>query len=273
MKHDDETRSAIVGVGTYVQHFERELCTEKEYVEAKHVYKIIGSIDDKATGQMKVRLEKRFGDFHEVSVSMDDFFAEVDHKRYPHIKQKYVYEEITKNEPMYPLHPEDSKFTPIDRFQEGKYQVDDIILVDVSNVRVVRSFGGVRVESTILEPTAKAMDEQFMTKIERGVGFVSIPPNWYELKKAGVSSVEGSMNINLLNPDNIVASVLDIIDNSIKIRIMQPGVFNRLVADDIPIKVIRRGYIDPDMKPLYRDDVVTTVCYDLDLPSHYMFND
>lgn len=44
-------------------------------------------------------------------------------------------------------------------------------------------------------------------------------------------------------------------------------------ADDVPIKAIRRGYIDPNMKPLYRDDVVTTVCYDLDLPSHYTFID
>lgn len=273
MKHDEENRSAVVGIGTYVQHFERELCTEREYMDAKHVYKIIGTLEDEDTGQMLIRLEKRFGNYHDVTVPVDDFFAEVDHEKYPYIKQKYVYEEITQNEPMYPLHPEDSKFVPIDRFQKGKYQVNDVILVKVSDDRVVRTFGGVQVRSTILQPTAKAMDEQFQTKIDRGVGFVTIPPNWYKLKKAGIASAEGSMNMNLLNPDDIVASVLDIINDSIKVRIMQPGVFNRLVADKRSIKAIRRGYIDPNMKPLYRDDAVTTVCYDLELPSHYMFND
>lgn len=273
MKHDEEERSAVVGIGTYVQHFERELCTEREYMDAKYVYKIIGTSEDPETGQMLVRLEKRFGNFHEVNIPIDDFFQEVDHEKYPYIKQKYVYEEIVKNEPMYPLHPEDSKFVPIDRYQAGKYKENDIILVNVSDTRVVRSFGGVQVRSTISKPTVKAMDEQFQTKIDRGVGFIMLPPNWYKLKRMGLASAEGAMTVNVLNPDNIVGVVLEIINDSIKVRIMQPGVFNRLVVDKETIRAIRRGFIDPNTKPLYRDDVITTVCYDLDLPSHYVIND
>lgn len=275
MKPDNETRSGIIGIGTYVQYFQRELCTIKEFAEAKHVYKIIGTKESE-DGELLVRMEKRFGDFHDLFIPAEDLFAKVDSKKYPYIRQEYMYEEITSNDPMYPLHPEDSKYLPIDRYEEGKYKENDIISVEVSNEQAITPTGsgyGMRVVSVMDENVAKSMDKEFQKKIDRGVGFITLPPDWYQLRKSAVAITTGVMAVDMLNPNDIVGVVLEIIGSAIKIRITQPGVFNRLVKDGQSIQAVRRSYKDPESILTYRDDIVSTVCYDLELPDYYMVND
>ena len=80
--------------GTIVQHFKRETLGEEELRGNKYLYEIIGEATDTETRE-KVMVYRALYDDKEMFVrSYDMFMSEVDHEKYPYIKQKYRFEQV-----------------------------------------------------------------------------------------------------------------------------------------------------------------------------------
>lgn len=80
----------IPSPGTKVQHFKRELKPEGDM----YYYTIIGVATDTETGEDMMVYQALYGDRKMYCRPLDIFLSEVDHVRYPDIKQKYRFEEI-----------------------------------------------------------------------------------------------------------------------------------------------------------------------------------
>ena len=88
----------VFNVGDIVQHFKRELLTEEERKSGnRYLYRIIGFAKHTETGEQLVIYQPLYAteflsaaDFAARPTSM--FFSEVDHKKYPNIKQRYRFE-------------------------------------------------------------------------------------------------------------------------------------------------------------------------------------
>lgn len=267
--HDD--RSVIITPGTYVQHFTRELCTLDEYMNQKYVYKIIGTQMDDINDRLMIRLERKFGDFHEFVLPIDDFLMEVDKKKYPTIKQKYVYEEIDYNGPKYPLHPNDYIQNPIERFEEGKYKSGDIIDIPLLNENSYDKYG-IDFHLRIDDYTRKEMEKEFIRKIDRGVAFITLEPNWNKLFLRGEIIAKRVLKDSKINVNEIIGNVLSITDTSISVKILHPGPFNRLHKNGEELRVVRRVSAGSGVMSSDRVNSIELVCYDLELPSEYIIN-
>lgn len=80
--------------GDIVQHFKRETLDEPAFAENKYLYRIIGVATHSETGeQMMVYqpLYERKGMFVR---PLEMFLGEVDHEKYPEIRQKYRFEKV-----------------------------------------------------------------------------------------------------------------------------------------------------------------------------------
>ena len=79
--------------GQHVQHFKRETLPQKDEM---YTYEIIGEAVDSETKEKLMVYRALYGD-HELYVRpYEMFMSEVDHKKYPNIKQKYRFELIEK---------------------------------------------------------------------------------------------------------------------------------------------------------------------------------
>jgi len=78
--------------GDIVQHFKREMLSEEERKSNRYLYRIIGVATHSETKEKLMVYEALYGDFGLFVRPLDMFLSEVDHAKYPEIKQKYRFE-------------------------------------------------------------------------------------------------------------------------------------------------------------------------------------
>jgi len=78
--------------GDIVQHFKRETLSPEERAANKYLYKIIGFAEHTESRERLVIYEALYGDFRMYARPYEMFMGEVDHEKYPDIKQKYRFE-------------------------------------------------------------------------------------------------------------------------------------------------------------------------------------
>ena len=81
-------------VGDIVQHFKRETVTEAERACNKYLYQIRGFAKHTETGEELVIYQALYAPFDVCARPKEMFMSEVDHLKYPNIKQKYRLEKI-----------------------------------------------------------------------------------------------------------------------------------------------------------------------------------
>lgn len=78
--------------GDIVKHFKRELCTEEELALNMYIYRIDNFAIHTETLEEMIVYTALYGDFRTYTRPKDMFMSEVDHEKYPDIKQKYRFE-------------------------------------------------------------------------------------------------------------------------------------------------------------------------------------
>lgn len=81
--------------GDIVAHFKRETVTDGSDT---YLYRIIGVATHSETGEKMMVYQALYGDFGAYVRPYDMFMSEVDHEKYPDIKQKYRFEKLTQDE-------------------------------------------------------------------------------------------------------------------------------------------------------------------------------
>lgn len=80
--------------GTIVKHFKRELLSDNEKeISSMHLYQIIDTAINTENDIRLVIYKALYGDMKVYARPESMFYNEVDHKKYPNIKQKYRFEE------------------------------------------------------------------------------------------------------------------------------------------------------------------------------------
>lgn len=80
--------------GDLVQHFKREGLTEEEKRTNRYLYRIIGTAIHSETREPLMIYEALYGDFRLYARPEAMFLSEVDHRKYPDVKQKYRFEKV-----------------------------------------------------------------------------------------------------------------------------------------------------------------------------------
>ena len=80
--------------GDIVKHFKSEENTPEENAKLKHYYRIIGTGMETGTGNIYMIYQALYGNYQIFLRPYDMFMSEVDHRRYPEIKQKYRIEKV-----------------------------------------------------------------------------------------------------------------------------------------------------------------------------------
>lgn len=81
--------------GDIVAHFKRETVTDGSDT---YLYRIIGIATHSETREKMMVYQALYGDFGAYVRPYDMFMSEVDHEKYPDIKQKYRFEKLTQDE-------------------------------------------------------------------------------------------------------------------------------------------------------------------------------
>lgn len=81
----------ILNSGDIVAHFKRETVGPNT---TKYLYRIITIATHTETGEQLVIYEALYGSFGIYARPLDMFMSEVDHDKYPNIKQKYRFEKV-----------------------------------------------------------------------------------------------------------------------------------------------------------------------------------
>ena len=82
--------------GDIVQHFKRETLDEEELKAGKYLYEIIGVATNSETRESMMVYRALYGDKGMYVRPLEMFLSEVDHDKYPEIKQKYRFEIVSK---------------------------------------------------------------------------------------------------------------------------------------------------------------------------------
>jgi hypothetical protein len=80
--------------GDIVQHFKRELLSEEERAGNKYLYEIIGTAYHSETMEEMMVYRPLYGEGKMFVRPLGMFLGEVDHEKYPEVKQKYRFEKI-----------------------------------------------------------------------------------------------------------------------------------------------------------------------------------
>lgn len=80
--------------GDIVQHFKRELLTEEERTGNMYLYEIIGVAIHSETREPMMVYRPLYDDGGMYVRPLEMFLSEVDHEKYPEVKQKYRFEEV-----------------------------------------------------------------------------------------------------------------------------------------------------------------------------------
>lgn len=78
--------------GDIVQHFKQETLPEADKFGNKYLYQIVGIATHSETGEKLVVYQALYGDFGLYVRPLTMFLSEVDHQKYPGVKQKYRFE-------------------------------------------------------------------------------------------------------------------------------------------------------------------------------------
>lgn len=78
--------------GDIVQHFKRELLSEEERAGNMYLYEIIGVALHSETREKMMVYKPLYGDGGMYVRPLEMFLNEVDHDKYPEVKQKYRFE-------------------------------------------------------------------------------------------------------------------------------------------------------------------------------------
>ena len=81
--------------GDIVQHFKREMLDEEECKTNKYLYEIIGTATHSETRESMMVYKPLYEDGGMYVRPLDMFLSEVDHRKYPDVKQKYRFEKVT----------------------------------------------------------------------------------------------------------------------------------------------------------------------------------
>ena len=80
--------------GDIVQHFKRELLGPEERETDKYLYEIIGIATHSETGEPMMVYRPLYDDCGMYVRPFDMFLSEVDHEKYPDVRQKYRFEKV-----------------------------------------------------------------------------------------------------------------------------------------------------------------------------------
>ena len=80
--------------GDIVQHFKRELLSDEKRATNKYVYEIVGIAIHSETREPMMVYRPLYDDGGMYVRPLEMFLSEVDHEKYPQIKQKYRFEKI-----------------------------------------------------------------------------------------------------------------------------------------------------------------------------------
>ena len=80
--------------GDIVQHFKRETLSDEEKLTNRYLYRIIGVATHSETREKLMVYEALYGDFGLFVRPLNMFLSEMDHTKYPEIKQKYRFERV-----------------------------------------------------------------------------------------------------------------------------------------------------------------------------------
>ncbi|MBR1797410.1 MAG: DUF1653 domain-containing protein [Clostridiales bacterium] len=84
----EEAHEKIVEPGTIVQHFKREMESEGNM----YLYEVVGVAHHSETDESLVVYKALYGEGKMCARPIDMFLSEVDHEKYPEVKQKYRFE-------------------------------------------------------------------------------------------------------------------------------------------------------------------------------------
>lgn len=79
--------------GDIVRHFKWETISEEERKQNKYLYCLKGLAEHTETGERLVIYQAMYSPFQTYAKPLEDFCEEVDHEKYPDIKQKDIFEE------------------------------------------------------------------------------------------------------------------------------------------------------------------------------------
>ena len=80
--------------GDIVQHFKRELLDDDDQRANKYLYRIVGVATHSETRELLMIYQALYGDFGMYARPLAMFLSEVDHEKYPQVKQKYRFEKV-----------------------------------------------------------------------------------------------------------------------------------------------------------------------------------
>lgn len=81
----------IIKVGDIVQHFKREFVPVDT---SEYIYKVLAFAQHSETGEKLVIYQGMYYPYKTCARPYDMFMSEVDHIKYPNVKQKYRFEKI-----------------------------------------------------------------------------------------------------------------------------------------------------------------------------------
>lgn len=82
-------------IGDIVQHFKREILTQNEKDNSyKYLYQIVNLAKHTETGEAMVIYQALYSPFEVYARPLEMFISEVDHSKYPEIKQRYRLEKV-----------------------------------------------------------------------------------------------------------------------------------------------------------------------------------
>ena len=81
--------------GDIVQHFKREMLSDEERAANKYLYEIVGVATHSETRESMMVYRPLYDDGGMYVRPLEMFLSEVDHGKYPGVKQKYRFEKAT----------------------------------------------------------------------------------------------------------------------------------------------------------------------------------
>ena len=84
--------------GDIVQHFKREMLDAEAFAQNKYLYRIIGVATHSETGEQMMVYQPLYEEQGLYVRPLAMFCSEVDHEKYPQIKQKYRFEKVPEGQ-------------------------------------------------------------------------------------------------------------------------------------------------------------------------------